>query len=132
MTASDRSRAEPQASTGGVNPMRLCEVALHQVAHSRAGDKGNRLNMSLIPYRPELYPILAEQVTAERVLALFTHRGATACVRHELPLIHSFNFVVDEVLEGGVNGSLNLDGHGKTNSFRLLALTLRVPEALLP
>lgn len=109
----------------------MIEVALHRVAHSRAGDKGNRLNMSLIPYRPELYAIIAEQVTAERVLGLFTHRGATTCVRHELPLIHSFNFVVDEVLEGGVNGSLNLDGHGKTNSFRLLALTVLVPPELL-
>lgn len=107
------------------------EVLLHDVAHSRAGDKGNRLNMSLIPYLPELYPILADQVTAERVLELFRHRGATSCVRHDLPLIHAFNFVVDEVLEGGVNGSLNLDGHGKTNSFRLLALTVRVPEDLL-
>jgi hypothetical protein len=107
------------------------EVPLHEVAHSRAGDKGNRLNMSLIPYRPELYPILAEQVTEARVLALFRHRGATACLRHDLPLNHAFNFVVDEVLEGGVNGSLNLDGHGKTNSFRLLALTVRVPEELL-
>jgi hypothetical protein len=107
------------------------EVLLHQVAHSRAGDKGNRLNMSLIPYRPELYPLLAEQVTAERVLELFRHRGATSCVRHDLPLIHTFNFVVDEVLEGGVNGSLNLDGHGKTNSFRLLALTVTIPEELL-
>ena len=109
----------------------MIEVTLHEVAHSRAGDKGNRLNMSLIPYRPELYPLLAEQVTAERVLALFRHRGATSCVRHDLPLIHAFNFVVDEVLEGGVNGSLNLDGHGKANSFRLLALTVRVPEELL-
>jgi hypothetical protein len=110
----------------------MIEVPLHAVAHSRAGDKGNRLNMSLIPYRAELYPILAEQVTAERVLELFRHRGATACVRHDLPLLHAFNFVVDEVLEGGVNGSLNLDGHGKTNSFRLLGLTVRVPKALLP
>lgn len=109
----------------------MIEVPLHQVAHSRAGDKGNRLNMSLIPYRLELYPILAEQVTAERVLALFQHRGATSCLRHDLPLIHAFNFVVDEVLEGGVNGSLNLDGHGKTNSFRLLALTVRMPAELL-
>lgn len=109
----------------------MIEVALHEVAHSRAGDKGNRLNMSLIPYRPELYPLLAEQVTAERVLALFRHRGAAHCVRHDLPLIHAFNFVVDEVLEGGVNGSLNLDGHGKTNSFRLLALTVTIPEELL-
>ena len=109
----------------------MIEVPLHQVAHSRAGDKGNRLNMSLIPYNAALYPILAEQVTAERVLALFNHRGATTCVRHDLPLLHAFNFVVDEVLEGGVNGSLNLDGHGKTNSFRLLALTVRVPQNLL-
>lgn len=109
----------------------MIEVQLHQVAHSRAGDKGNRLNMSLIPYRPELFVMLAEQVTAARVLELFRHRGATSCVRHDLPLIHAFNFVVDEVLEGGVNGSLNLDGHGKTNSFRLLALMVRVPEEFL-
>jgi hypothetical protein len=103
------------------------EVALHAVAHSRAGDKGNRLNLSLFPYDAAHYPLLAEQVTAERVLALFRHRGATRCVRHDLPLIAGFNFVIDDVLEGGVNGSLNLDGHGKTHSFRLLGLTVRVP-----
>ncbi|MCU0944744.1 MAG: hypothetical protein MUF65_05170 [Rubritepida sp.] len=103
------------------------EVALHALAHSRAGDKGNRLNLSLIPYDPAHYAVLAEQVTAARVLDLFRHRGATACVRHDLPLLHAFNFVLDEVLEGGVNGALNLDGHGKTHSFRLLALTVRLP-----
>ena len=109
----------------------LVEVPLHAVAHSRAGDKGNRANLSLIPYRPELYPVLAEQVTAERVLALFRHRGATACRRYDLPLLHAFNFVVDDVLEGGVNASLNLDGHGKTQSFRLLAMTVRMPRGLV-
>lgn len=108
------------------------EVLLHTVAHSRAGDKGNRSNMSLIPYDPALYSVLAEQVTEARVLALFAHRGASRCTRYELPLLHAFNFVVDDVLEGGVNGSLNLDGHGKTHSFRLLSLTVRVPRTLLP
>ena len=108
------------------------EVPLYDLAHSRAGDKGNRANLSLIPYRAELYPILAEQVTEERVLALFAHRGATRCRRYDLPLLHAFNFVVDDVLEGGVNASLNLDGHGKTQSFRLLAMTVRVPKALAP
>lgn len=103
-------------------------VMLHEIAHSRAGDKGNRLNMSLMPYDPAHYALLAEQITADRVLALFTHRGATGCVRYDLPGLHAFNFVVDEVLEGGVNGSLNLDGHGKTNSFRLLSLTVELPE----
>jgi len=105
------------------------EVPLYDVAHGRAGDKGNRTNISLIPFDSALYPLLAEQVTPERVLALFRHRGATACRRYDLPGLASFNFVIDDVLEGGVNGSLNLDGHGKSQSFRLLELTVRVPRA---
>ena len=108
------------------------EVPLHAVAHSRAGDKGNRSNLSLIPYDPALYPLLAEQVTEARVLALFAHRGATRCRRYDLPLLQAFNVVVDDVLEGGVNGSLNLDGHGKTQSFRLLSLTVTIPRGMLP
>lgn len=103
------------------------EVPLHALAHSRAGDKGNRLNMSLIPYDPAHYDLIAQQVTEERVLALFRHRGATRVTRYDLPLLQAFNFVVDDVLEGGVNGSLNLDGHGKTHSFRLLSLTVQLP-----
>ncbi len=102
-------------------------VPLHRIAHSRAGDKGNRLNLSLMPYDPAHYPLIAAQVTEARVLELFRHRGATACTRYELPLIHAFNFVVENALEGGVNGALNLDGHGKTQSFRLLALTVELP-----
>ena len=105
----------------------MVEVLLHEVAHARAGDKGNRLNISLFPYDEALYPLLVEQVTAERVHELFRHRGATGVKRYELPSIAGLNFVIDEVLEGGVNGSLNLDGHGKTNSFRLLGLVVRVP-----
>jgi len=105
----------------------IVEVPLHAVAHGRAGDKGNRLNVSVFPYDPALYPLLAEQVTAARVHELFRHRGATGVRRYELPLIAGLNFVIDDVLEGGVNGSLNLDGHGKTHSFRLLALPVRVP-----
>ena len=107
------------------------ETPLHDIAHSRAGDKGNRVNLSLMPYDPAHYALLAEQVTAEKVLALFRHRGATGCKRYDLPLLHAFNFVIDDVLEGGVNGSLNLDGHGKSHSFRLLAMTIEVPKALL-
>jgi predicted amidophosphoribosyltransferase len=79
----------------------MVEVPLHAVAHSRAGDKGNRANLSLIPYDPALYPLLAEQVTEARVLALFQHRGATRCTRYDLPRLASFNFVVDDVLATG-------------------------------
>jgi hypothetical protein len=107
---------------------RMVEVPLHSVAHGRAGDKGNRLNVSVMPYDSDAYQVLAEQLTEVRVLDAFAHRGATRVRRYDLPLLPAFNFVIEDVLEGGVNGSLNLDGHGKSNSFLLLAITVRVPE----
>lgn len=110
---------------------RMISVPLHALAHGRAGDKGNRVNISLIPYHGEAFEILGDQVTTERVHDLLRHRGTTAVRRYDLPLIHAYNFVIDNVLEGGVNASLNLDGHGKTLSFYLLSLTVRVPERLL-
>ncbi len=95
-------------------------LPLHAVAHGRAGDKGNRSNISLVAYRPEAFPHLVEQVTETRVLDLFRHKGATAVTRYELPNLHAFNFVIDNALEGGVNSSLSQDLHGKTLSFLLL------------
>ena len=101
-------------------------IKLHEIAHARAGDKGNRLNISLIPYDPVHWPLLLEQVSAEKVRAWFAHRGATHVVRYELPNLKALNFVIDNVLEGGVNTSLNLDKHGKSNSFRLLDMAIQV------
>jgi hypothetical protein len=104
----------------------MMRVPLHSVAHARAGDKGNRLNVCVMPYNADAFAALAQQLTPERVLQAYAHRGATAVKRYELPLLPAFNFVIDNVLEGGVNGSLNLDGHGKSNSFILLGLTVDV------
>jgi hypothetical protein len=106
----------------------LVTVPLHRVAHARAGDKGNRLNVSVIPYDSGAYALIAQQLTEARVLEAFAHRGATAVRRYDLPLLPAFNFVIEDVLEGGVNGSLNLDGHGKSNSFLLLGMTVQVPK----
>ncbi|MCP5153153.1 MAG: hypothetical protein H6983_03240 [Ectothiorhodospiraceae bacterium] len=108
----------------------MVRVRLHEVAHARTGDKGNRLNVSLFPYDPQAWPLLAEQVTEARVLERYRHRGASAVRRHDLPRLPGFNFVIDDVLEGGVNGSLNLDGHGKSLSFLLLTLEVEVPARL--
>jgi len=103
-------------------------VRLHEVAHARTGDKGNRANISLIAYDVEWFELLAEQVTCERVLQAFAHRGASHVTRYELPKLGALNFVIDDVLEGGVNGSLNLDGHGKSLSFHLLSERIDVPD----
>ena len=48
--------------------------------------------------------------------------------RYLLPKLGAMNFVLDEVLDGGVNDALNLDMHGKTLSFHLLTLPITVPE----
>ncbi|WP_417250533.1 hypothetical protein [Celeribacter sp.] len=113
------NRAVPKASDQA--------VPLYDLAHARAGDKGERLNICLFAYDPADYGLLVEQVTAERVQELFGHRGAHSVRRYLLPLLGGMNFVIDGVLEGGVNGSLNLDGHGKSQSFRLLSLPVSRP-----
>lgn len=106
-------------------------VPLHEIAHGRAGDKGNRCNISVIAFDPVAWPVLLAQVTPDRVRALFAHRGTTGVTRHELPRLAALNLVIDDVLEGGVNGALNLDGHGKTLAYHLLALEVEVPPEVL-
>ena len=103
------------------------DIALYDLAHARTGDKGNIINISLIAYRAEDYPLLAQQVTPERVAQWFAHRHPTAVRRYLLPRLAAMNFVLDDVLDGGVNDSLNLDMHGKALSFHLLAMRIPVP-----
>lgn len=102
-------------------------VKLHAIAHGRSGDKGNRLNVNVIAYDPRHWPVLLTEVTAERVAALFAHRGVTQVQRYELPLLHALNFVIEDALEGGVNSSLAVDAHGKCLSYLVLGMDVRVP-----
>jgi hypothetical protein len=101
-------------------------VQLREVANARSGDKGNRLNIALVCRDPAHYAAVAAQVTAARVADVFAARKPAQVVRYDLPKLAAFNFVLDDVLEGGVNASLGLDGHGKSLSFVLLGLTVEV------
>jgi hypothetical protein len=105
-------------------------VPLYRAAHGRTGDKGNRSNISVIAWHPSLWEVLVEQVTEDAVRELFAHRRPARVTRHLLPRLHAMNFVLDDVLDGGVNDSLNLDSHGKALSYLLLGMPIRVPPAL--
>jgi hypothetical protein len=94
------------------------------------GDKGNRINISVICREPRFYAAIAAELTAARVAAHFAARRPTNVTRYELPRLFAFNFVLDDVLDGGVNASLGLDGHGKALSFHLLTATISVDDAL--
>ncbi|MBL0917752.1 MAG: hypothetical protein IBJ14_03545 [Hydrogenophaga sp.] len=106
-------------------------VPLWRAAHGRTGDKGDRSNISVIAWTPALYALIEAQITEALVREHFRHRQPTSVQRHLLPRLHAMNFVLDDVLDGGVNDSLNLDSHGKALSFHLLALPLRVPAHLV-
>ena len=108
------------------------KVALFRAAHGRTGDKGNRSNISVIAWHPDLYPLIAEQVTEAAVARQFAHRRPSRVARYLLPNLHAMNFVLDDVLDGGVNDALNLDSHGKALSFLLLELPIAVPASLAP
>ena len=97
---------------------------LYEYAHARTGDKGNRSNISVIAYQQEDFPMLVSQLTEERVAAHFAHRRPTRVTRYLLPRLGAMNFVLDDILDGGVNNALNLDAHGKTLSFHLLSLPI--------
>ena len=102
-------------------------IPLYDLAHGRTGDKGDRSNISVIAYDPAHWDLLVDQVTESRVAALFAHRNPASVTRYLLPRLHAMNFVIDRVLDGGVNGSLNLDTHGKALAFRLLELPITLP-----
>ncbi|HSW06605.1 AtuA-related protein [Aquabacterium sp.] len=109
----------------------MLTVPLYRAAHGRTGDKGDRSNISVIAWHASLWPLLVEQVTEAAVARQFVHRRPTRVQRHLLPTLHAMNFVLDDVLDGGVNDSLNLDSHGKALSFLLLELPIDVPAELV-
>jgi hypothetical protein len=110
--------------------MNSITVPLRLLAHTRSGDKGNRSNISVIAYDPRTWDTLLAQVTETRVAELFAARRPTRTARYVLPKLHAMNFVLDDILDGGVNASLNLDTHGKTLSSLLLTLPIALDAAL--
>jgi len=97
-------------------------MKLFDLAHSRAGDKGNTLMLSLIPYNEADYEMLRSTITAEKVKAHLKEIVAGEIIRYELPNISSLLFVCHKALSGGVTTSLALDTHGKSLSYALLQM----------
>lgn len=103
------------------------DIPLYDLAHARTGDKGNHINISLIAFDERDYPLLVDQVTSDRVAAHFAGRKPARVRRFLLPRLGAINFVIEDVLDGGVNDSLNLDMHGKSLSFHLLTMVVSKP-----
>ena len=108
---------------------RTRKVQLRWLAHARSGDKGNTANVGLIALEPELYAILAREVTSSRVARHF--KGMVSGVeRFELPNLNALNFLLHDALDGGGTISLKTDAQGKVYSTALLRMEIPVPAAI--
>ena len=99
-------------------------MKLFDVAHSRAGDKGNTVMLSLIPYNEADYEMLCSKITAEKVKSHLKEIVQGQVIRYELPNISSLLFVCYNALSGGVTTSLAIDTHGKSISYALLQMEI--------
>ena len=91
-------------------------MKIRDIAHSRAGDKGDTSNVSVIAFDPKDYALLRDRLTVDVVKNAFGNLVKGKVVRYELPKIGAINFVMHEALGGGVTTTLRLDIHGKSLS----------------
>ncbi|XVF73231.1 hypothetical protein PTKIN_Ptkin12aG0184900 [Pterospermum kingtungense] len=118
-------------------------IPLYSIAHSRAGDKGNDLNFSIIPHFPQDVEKLKLVITPQWVKGVVsvllnaspeavdeTKKWVDEHVKveiYEVEGIHSLNIVVQNILDGGVNCSRRIDRHGKAISDLILCQPVVLP-----
>ena len=99
-------------------------MKLRTIAHSRTGDKGNVLNVSVIAFDSRDFPRIERAMTAERVRQHFSEIIRGEVVRYALPGIGALNFVMRRPAGDSVTRTLALDAHGKSLSSALLDLDI--------
>jgi len=97
-------------------------MQLRTLAHTRCGDKGNAVNITVVANELADYPRLVNCLTATRVRIHLGDLVKGEVDRYLVPHLGVLNFVVRDVLAGGVTRSLALDAHGKALSSALLSL----------
>jgi hypothetical protein len=87
------------------------------LACGRAGDKGPRLDLSVVAADADGYELLERELTAEVVAERF---GAAHVDRYALPSLLALKFVVPEILGDGVYGSLRAGVHWQKAAIHVL------------
>ena len=89
-------------------------VRVYDLAHARAGDKGNTSNISVICYDAKHWDFLDRELTPERVAEAFKHIAKGPVKRHPLRNLKAFNFVIENAL-GAVGRSAWASRSSKTS-----------------
>jgi hypothetical protein len=107
-------------------------VSLDQVAYAHAGEKGDVSTVMVIPFRYEDFDLLVEQLTPERVKALFGELVKGRVERYLLPGPRVLNFPMYEAMDGGASKSMQADRIGKTRANLMYRLEVEVPDGWVP
>jgi len=109
----------------------MLTVELRHLAHTRSGDKGDTSNICVIAWHADLYPLLEQQVSADRFKQHYRGIITGTVTRYEVPRLGVLNFVAEGALGGGVSRSLSLDQYGKTLAAGIHNFPVDVPSSLL-
>ena len=107
-------------------------IRVHDLAHVRAGDKGNTSNVVVVAYDAAGWAHLRTHLSEDRVAQAFAPIGAGPVTRYLLPTLRAMNFVIENALSGGVSRSLAIDPHGKSLSALMLRIELPAPSGTDP
>ena len=99
-------------------------VPLYELAHCRAGDKGNDSLLVLVPYAPSDFERLRHAVTPQILARHFAVPTPERVSVTPLPSAGALVIVIRGVLAGGVTRASGADPHGKTLSSHLLDLRI--------
>lgn len=105
----------------------LVEVSLAQVAHARSGDKGDSSNVAIFCRDPKFYEHLRQELSCERMAAVFGDAVQGPIQRFEAPGLSALNFLMHNALGGGGMATQRIDALGKAYGQRALEMRVRVP-----
>lgn len=107
----------------------LVEVPLIRLAFARSGDKGDKVNIGVLPRRRDYIPWIWAALTEAEVSRRFAHFTEKPAERFFLPGTGAINFLLHDVLGGGGVASLRNDPQGKCYAQILLQTPVQVPRA---
>lgn len=107
-------------------------LPLREVAHTRAGEKGDDVMLSVIAYRENDYHLLQQQVTREAIESLYSPLLDSHVDRYDLPQIAALNFVLHGALSGGRSRTIVFEESGKALASLALMLPIDVPSDFVP
>lgn len=99
-------------------------IRLGDVAICRSGDKGNHANIGVVARSPQIFDVLRQYLTTQRVAEYFAGLQPARVERFELPNVYALNFLLYDVLDGGASRSLRIDTQGKLLGTALMEMKI--------